>query len=298
MTSFVSLTINIGLDPTLFNVVGVEVTWHGLFTALGVVVGVVVAAAFARRAGFQEDAVYNVALALVIGGIIGARGLYVLENWSQFENDLSGIIEINTGGISIYGALIGGTIGAWGYAYLTRLPNISQAADIASMGGVLGMATGRIGDIINGEHFARATSLPWGFRYTDANSPSFLQEQAGLLAQPQHPAVAYEMLGDLAIFVVLLLLYLRAGRRGVTFFSWMLLYGAMRLGVSFLRLDDIVLLGLRTAQLIAVATMAMAVPAIIYLLRTPPQDEERMAPAEARLTREEGVEGEPSRGGP
>ena len=292
MTSAILLTIKIGLDPTLFEVVGLEVTWHGLFTALGVVAGVAMAVFLGRRVGFQEDAIYNVALALVIGGIIGARGLFVLENWSQFEDDLGGIFSINTGGISIYGALIGGTIGAWGYAYITRLPNIPKAADIAAIGGILGMATGRIGDVINGEHFAESTSLPWGFLYTNADSPSV---RSGFV-DAQHPAVAYELLGDLAIFAVLLLIYQRGMRSGVTFFSFMLLYGALRLGVSFLRLDDIVLLGLRTAQLISIASMALALPAIIYLLRTPPQEEELSLADEGPLIGEEGAEGEPAEG--
>ena len=292
MTSAILLTIKIGLDPTLFEVVGLEVTWHGLFTALGVVAGVAMAVFLGRRVGFQEDAIYNVALALVIGGIIGARGLFVLENWSQFEDDLGGIFSINTGGISIYGALIGGTIGAWGYAYITRLPNIPKAADTAAIGGVLGMAVGRIGDVINGEHFAETTSLPWGFLYTNADSPSV---RAGFV-DAQHPAVAYELLGDLAIFAVLLLIYQRGTRSGVTFFSFMFLYGALRLGVSFLRLDDIVLLGLRTAQLISIASMALALPAIIYLLRTPPQEEELSLADEGPLIGEEGAEGEPAEG--
>ena len=299
MTSAILLTIKIGLDPTLFEVVGLEVTWHGLFTALGVVAGVSMAVFLGRRVGFQEDAIYNVALALVIGGIIGARGLYILENWSQFEDDLGDIFAINTGGISIYGALIGGAIGAWGYAYITKLQNIPKAADIAAIGGILGMATGRIGDVINGEHFAESTSLPWGVQYTGSGSPSFLQEQAGLLVQPQHPAVAYELLGDMAIFAVLLLIYTRGTRSGVTFFSWIVLYGALRLGVSFLRLDDIVLLGLRTAQLISIASMALALPAIIYLLRTPPQEEEPSLAGEGPMIGEEGedgVEGEPAEG--
>ncbi|MFB3052525.1 MAG: prolipoprotein diacylglyceryl transferase [Dehalococcoidia bacterium] len=299
MTSAILLTIKIGLDPTLFELVGVEVTWHGLFTALAVVAGVAAGAVLGRRAGFLEDSIYNVALAMVIGGIIGARGLYVLENWSLFEDDLGDIFAINTGGISIYGALIGGAIGAWGYAYITKLPNIPKAADIAAIGGILGMATGRIGDVINGEHFAESTSLPWGVQYTGSGSPSFLQEQAGLLVQPQHPAVAYELLGDMAIFAVLLLIYTRGTRSGVTFFSWIVLYGALRLGVSFLRLDDIVLLGLRTAQLISIASMALALPAIIYLLRTPPQEEEPSLAGEGPMIGEEGedgVEGEPAEG--
>jgi len=294
MSSAILLAIKIGLDPELFEVAGIQITWHGLFTAVGVIVGVGVAAIIGRRAGFNEDSIYNVALALVIGGIIGARALYVIENWSQFENDVGKIFAVNTGGISIYGALIGGTLGALGFALVSRLPNITQAADIASMGGIVGMAVGRIGDVINGEHFAKSTDLPWGVRYTDPNSPSYLY--FGGPDMVQHPAVAYELLGDLVIFAVLLLLYTRVSRSGVTFFSWMFLYGALRLGASFFRLDDIVWLGLRTAQLIAIASMALAVVAIVYLLRTPPQ-EERLSRAERRrLTREEGAEGEPSQG--
>ncbi len=295
MNSAVLLSIKIGLNPTLFEVVGVEVTWHGLFTALGVMAGVGVAAYLGRRASFHEDAIYNVALALVIGGIIGARGLYILENWSQFEDNLGDIFAINTGGISIYGALIGGGIGAWGYAYITRLPNIPKAADIGAIGAILGMATGRIGDIINGEHFAETTSLPWGVRYTDPGSPSFLVS-SGDPNFVQHPAVAYELLGDLAIFLLLLLIYSKVTRSGVAFFSMVILYGALRLGVSFLRLDDIVWLGLRTAQLISIASMALALPAIIYLLRTPPQEERPSQADEGRLIGEEGAEGEPSQG--
>src|SRR3990172_6414357 len=270
MDSAVLLAIKIGLDPQLFEVAGIEITWDGVFTAVGVVVGVAVAAVYGRRAGFNEDSIYNVALALVIGGIIGARALFVIENWSQFENDIGDIFAINTGGISIYGALIGGTLGAWGYAMVSRLPNIPLAADIAAMGGIMGMAVGRIGDVINGEHFAKSTDLPWGVSYTDPNSPSYLR--FGGPDAVQHPAVAYELLGDLVIFAVLVLIYSRVRRSGVAFFSWMLLYGALRLCVSFFRLGDIVWLGVEMAQLIAIASMAVAVPAIIYLLRMPSQE--------------------------
>ena len=293
MDSTLLLTIKNGLDPELFEVAGLEITWHGLFTALGVVVGVAVAAAFARRAGYHEDTIYNVALALVIGGIIGARGLYVIENWSLFEDDLGEIFAINTGGVSIYGALIGGTVAAWGYVVFRKVPNIPRGLDIAAMGAILGMATGRIGCLINGDIFAETTSLPWGVLYTHSGSPSV---EVGF-TDPQHPAVAYELLGDVAIFLVLVLIYTRVKRDGVTFLSWVLLYGALRVGVSFLRLDDLVWAGLRTAQLIAIVTMALAVPAIVYLLRTPPQ-EVRLSRAERRrLMREEEVEGEPSQGG-
>jgi len=280
------LSIEIGIDPVILDKWGIEVTWHGLFTALGVIIGVAVATAFARRAGYQEDTIYNVALCLVIGGIVGARLLYVIENFSDFDDDPVDIIRVNTGGISIYGALIGGTIGAWLYAILSKVPNIPRGADIAVMGAILGMAVGRIGDVINGEHFASDSTLPWAVRYTDPASPSFLREQQGLLVQPQHPAVAYEMIGDLVIFGILLLIFLRAKRSGVTFFAFVFLYGLLRTPVSFLRLDDIVFMGLRTAQLIGIASMAIGLCGMIYLLRRPaPEDTSRAE--KRRMLREE-----------
>jgi phosphatidylglycerol---prolipoprotein diacylglyceryl transferase len=273
MITNILLKIEIGVDPTIVEVAGLEITWHGLFTALGVIAGVAISAWLARKMDYPEDTIYNVALALVIGGIIGARALYVIENWSQFENDLGDIFAINTGGISIYGALIGGTIGAWGYAMITKVPNIPRGADIAAIGATVGMAVGRIGDIINGEHFAKSTDLPWGIVYTDPNSPSFIR--FGAAAEPQHPAVAYEMIGDLVIFVALLFVYFRVPRAGVTFFTWVLLYGLLRFSVSFLRLDDEVVFGLRTAQLIALAAIPIGLGGIIYLMRTPPASERR-----------------------
>ncbi|HUF52229.1 MAG TPA: prolipoprotein diacylglyceryl transferase [Dehalococcoidia bacterium] len=282
MIEAILLKIEIGVDPTVFEVAGIEVTWHGVFTALGVIIGVTIAAWLARRMGYPEDMIYNVALALVIGGIIGARGLYVIENWSNFEDDLGEIFSLNAGGISIYGALIGGTIGGLGYAYFAKVPNIPRGLDIGAIGGIMGMAIGRIGDIINGEHFAKATDLPWGVVYTDPDSPAY-----PLRLEPQHPAVGYELLGDLVIFVALLVIYFRVPRAGVTFFSWVLLYGILRFAVSFLRLDDEVVLGLRTAQVIAVMAIPLGLGGIIYLLRTPPAEERAGRSRRRRVPRED-----------
>lgn len=268
------LKIEIGLDPSIVKFAGLDITYHGLFTALGVIAGVAIAAWLARKLSYPEDMIYNVALALVIGGIIGARGLYVIEHWSRFENDLGEIFAINTGGISIYGALLGGTLGGWLYAVITKVPNIPRGADIAGIGAIVGMAIGRIGDIINGEHFAKTSDLPWAVEYTHINSPAFGREA-------MHPAVGYELIGDLVIFALLLFIYFRVPRAGVTFFSYVLLYGVLRFTVSFLRLDDEVFLGLRTAQVVALLTVPPAAAMIVYLLRTPPAAE-RKARAERR----------------
>jgi len=266
LSAFAPLVIKIGIDPQIAKVGSLEITWHGVFTAAGVICGVAVAAFFARRAGFDEDTIYNTALALVIGGIIGARALFVLENLDQFEDDPLDVFAVNAGGISIYGALIGGTLGALAWAAWRRLPRWGAIADVAAMGAIIGMAVGRIGCLSLGDIFAKTTDWPIGVLYTHSDSPSYPRFTAVDPQLAQHPVVGYEMVGDLLIFVALFVLYRLLKRDGMVFWAWVFLYGAMRFGISFLREDDIVFAGLRTAQLIALVAMIMAPLGVAYLL--------------------------------
>jgi len=293
LSALVPLVIKIGIDPEIFEIAGLEITWHGLFTALGVVVGVVMAAFLARRAGIDEDTIYNMALCLVVGGIIGARTLYVLEHLGDFSDDPTEVFAIHTGGISIYGALIGGTLGAVAYAAWRRLPHWGTMADVAAIGAILGMAVGRIGCFINGDIFGRTTDWPIGLVYTHSDSPAYPIYSAVAPELAQHPVTAYEIVGDLIIFALLLFVLRRVFKReGMIFFAWAFLYAAMRFGISFLRGtdiggvwigDDLVAGGLRVAQLIALAVMVLAPLAVAYILT-------RRGPARAarrRLTRGE-----------
>jgi phosphatidylglycerol:prolipoprotein diacylglycerol transferase len=286
--TFAPLLIKIGIDPQITKIGGLEIGWHGVLTALGVICGVGVAAFFARRAGFNEDTIYNTALALVVGGIIGARALYVLENLNRFQDDPLDVFAINAGGISIYGALIGGTIGALAYAGWRRLPRIAAMADVAALGAIIGMAVGRIGCLLLGDIFARTTDWPIGVLYTHSDSPSYPRFTAVTPQLAQHPVTAYEIVGDLLIFAALFVLYRLLKRDGVVFWAWVFLYGAMRFGISFLREDDIVFVGLRTAQLIALGAMILAPLAVAYmhLPRRGPSRAERRRLARETLGRQ------------
>src|SRR5207248_9534105 len=135
-----------------------QITWHGVFTALGIAAAVIVSAWFARKRRLNEDDIYNIALWGVPGGIVGARLLYVLEHADTFVHDLGGVFSVNEGGISVYGGVIGGALVAFAYAYRKHLP-IRRISDGAALGLLVGQAVGRVGDFVNGEHWAKATSL-------------------------------------------------------------------------------------------------------------------------------------------
>jgi phosphatidylglycerol---prolipoprotein diacylglyceryl transferase len=253
------LQIRIHIDPNIGEIGPLLLTWHGVFTAVGIIIAILTAAFFARRRGILEDDVYNIALVAVPGGIIGARALFVIENWELFQNDLGSIFAINEGGISVYGGLIGGALTGWLFAWWRKY-RMRPIADAAAFAMLAGQAVGRIGDYINGEHHARESTLPWAFCYTH---PETLAEPIcgpGLLGSAGvHPAAGlYEPL--LLIATIGLLLYLRTviKKDGYLFWIYVGCYGVIRFALSFLRIDEAEAGPLTIPQWVALGMMVVA----------------------------------------
>ncbi len=271
------LSINIGNSPDITEVFGLLITWHGVFTALGIVFGtwLAVGVASSSRIKIDADTAYTLGVIVVAMGLVGARALYVLENYgdSSSIDSFVDIFRITEGGISIYGAIIGGAIGGWAYGLRAKLPS-AAGADAAVFGMMVGLAIGRIGDLINGEHFAKTSDLPWAVTYSNPNSPAFFREA-------MHPATTYEMFGDLFILGILAFLWRLQPKSGVIFAAAFLLYAVMRFFVSFLRLDsEEPLLGLTTPQVVSVLVVIVVTPMLIFFLRRKEPEHEDDTPVE------------------
>ena len=300
------LTITISWDPNLAKFGPFTLSWHGVFTAIGIAAGVYLGARIGSREGFTEDDAYSIALVGVPCGIIGARAMYVLENKIRFQGHWIDVLKINEGGITIYGAIIGGILGAVAYGWIRRMP-ITRGLDAAIFGALLGMAIGRIGDFINGEHIAKASSLPWAVKYTNPNSPGFPFSASSTGYIARQPATTYEMIGDLLIIGIMALIFVKVWqhRPGITFFTGVALYSAMRFGVSYLRIDSgphcpnlppvwncpeyLVKNWMSFPQVVSAITFPIGVAGLAWSIRRKPQEAPRLAisrapakPADAR----------------
>jgi phosphatidylglycerol:prolipoprotein diacylglycerol transferase len=178
----------------------------------------------------------------------------VWENYQQFQGAWQRAFFINEGGIDQWGGIFGALLG--GYLWCRR-NNVDyrMIIDVAGPANALGFAIGRIGDVINGEHHAIASNLPWAVNYVN---PLTLGEPG----RSVHPEVAYELLWNLIVFAVSMLTFDRFKRRvpvGVVGLTWLSVYAIGRFFLSFLRTDSLVL-GLRQAQW---AGLAMVVASII-----------------------------------
>jgi phosphatidylglycerol:prolipoprotein diacylglycerol transferase len=274
------LAITIDMDPEIGKIGPFLITWHGAFTTIGIAVAVVLVAYLATRRGVVEDEIYNIALWAVPAGIIGARLLFVLEHASSFRHDIGGIFALNEGGISIYGGLILGALAGWAYAYVRRLP-MRRISDAAAIGMIMGQSIGRIGDFINGEHWARPTNLPWAFCYTNPKAlvygPPYPDNSCGPLpfyTHGVHPVAGlYEPLLLLALFAVCVYLRHVLRKEGYVFWVYALGYSAIRFGLSALRTNEQMVhwhrLTITVPQLAAIGLAVIAVAAILYIRRLP-----------------------------
>ena len=258
------LAITIDIDPDIGEFFGLTLTWHGVFTAIGIIGGVWLAVYLARVDGIPPDVGQELAFVAVISAIVGARLFFVFEHWDRFESDPASIVlDLTEGGITLYGGLIGGVLGGVIYGLFRRWP-IAIGLDAAAPGMILGQGIGRIGDLINGEHLATASDLPWAFVYVHPNT-------LGELGRSVHPtAGGYELLGDFLILALLLFVARRFIRvPGWTFCAYAILYSVMRFGLSEFRFDEQTIDGTPVPQVVAAAIIGLAIVLAGVLRRYP-----------------------------
>jgi phosphatidylglycerol:prolipoprotein diacylglycerol transferase len=256
------LAIVIDLDPNLFKIGPLLITWHGVFSVLGILA--------AARLGLWLLGKDKVDIShgadgvtwMVILGLVGARVLYVWENFKFFAGQPLHIFYITEGGISQWGGLFGAIAGAYIWARRAHF-SFWKVIDAGGPAAMIGLAVGRIGDVINGEHHGTPTDLPWGVEYVN---PSTL----GQPGQVVHPEVAYEMILTLGLLAVLLPFHQRLKSRlpdGVPGLIYLGLYGLGRFWLSYFRTDPAIIFGLRQAQLASLAMFVAALVIIPILIR-------------------------------
>jgi phosphatidylglycerol:prolipoprotein diacylglycerol transferase len=273
--------ISIPFNPNIIDFGPFLLSWHGFLTFVAVATAVILTVRWGRREGLDGDAILSVAVWGIIGGIIGARVLHVIDFWSFYAANPLTILQVWLGGIAIYGAILGGFVSASSYILIRNsnwflnlwgkyfrfagepekapLPQIGLLADITAPALLIAMAIGRIGDIINGEHWAKFTDLPWGVVYTHLDSP-------GATRAASHPAVAYELLFDLVVLAIIWPLRNRLRPHGMVFVLYGALYSVGRFFLSFLRIEQNTYFGgaLNEAQIVALVVMVIAIPLLVY----------------------------------
>ena len=244
-------TITIDVDPVILRLGDLAIGWYGLAVVSAIGVALLVAQHEVRRRDLPLDAFWGLGPWTILGGLVGARALHVIDNWSMYASDPQRIFAFHQGGLAIGGALIGGIVATLAVARRYRAPLLSLA-DAAAPGIILGQAIGRLGCLVTGDALGKETGLPWGIRYLNPGS------MAPDRAIGYQPVFAFEALWDLAVFGVLWALRKRINRPGALFATYLALYAAGKFAITFLREERRWLWSLQEAHFVALSLAVLS----------------------------------------
>ena len=226
----------------------------GICFAAGFVAAGLISAKRLRELGKPGDWAYEMVFASLVGGVVGARLDYLVQNWHKVSHDVLGNL-FSGSGLVWYGGALGGAIGVLLWAARRGWLGL-QMLDTAALPLALGYAIGRVGCQVSGDgDYGIHSGLPWAMPYPHGTVRT---------TDDVHPTPVYE---SLAMGLVTLLLWRLRDRfrPGVLFSLYLLLSGTERVLIEFIRRNSDVVAGLTLPQLISIGLMAIGGALLVAL---------------------------------
>jgi phosphatidylglycerol---prolipoprotein diacylglyceryl transferase len=243
---------------------GVKIFGYGLMLFFAFLGSMNLAAWRARREKLDPEVIYDLALWVFVGGLVGARLFYVIQYWGVRIHSVWDVFKVWEGGIVLYGSIMGGAAAFFLYRALRPFP-LRPMLDVIAPSLALGIALGRLGCFLNGCCYGAPTSLPWACQFHDP-------PVTGPLTPPSHPTQIDASLASLVIFGLLMGVFRRQRVTGQVLWSYLLLYAVYRFAIEFLRKGataEVMGALLTGAQWASVTTALVAGAALIHLSRRP-----------------------------
>ncbi len=260
-----------------------QIRYYGIIIVAAMLLAATVAARLAKRDGKDPEHIWGALTWAIIPAIVLARLWFVLfppvsaveqgmtTQWflENFFNTENGAIAIWSGGLSIFGAVIGGFGGAYIYMRRNKLP-VWEWTDIAAVALPLGQAIGRWANFVNQELYGSPTTLPWGLTIDSAHRVS---PYTSLIDYPVattgfHPLFLYESLWSFLAFGLLTYLFLNRRydfRAGDFTLIYVMQYAVIRFVLEFLRVEVTLVSGINVSQV--VCAVAFVVALVLFLKR-------------------------------
>lgn len=255
--------------PILFHIGPFTVYSFGTLMAVAALSAGWVVSLELKRHHFDPELASTILFAAAIGGLAGARLLFVLEEWESFVRSPWSFI-FSGAGFTWYGGMLGGALAV---SWVVRRKGIPwlQAADISAPALAIAYGIGRIGCHVAGDgDWGTVTDLPWAVAYTNAII-GWVNPLTGIPYPPGvrvHPTPIYEFMESLVIFGILWPLRKKASPAGAIFWLYLILSGLARFVVEFWRVNPDIALGMTEAQWF---TLVLATLGLWQIVRLRPQ---------------------------
>jgi phosphatidylglycerol---prolipoprotein diacylglyceryl transferase len=255
--------------------IGIKIFGYGLMLFFAFIGSMYIAARRAKLEKIDPEIVYDMALYVFMGGLIGARLFYVVQYWGVKVHTFWEIFEIWKGGIVLYGSILGGTAAFFLYRSLRYFPLLPML-DVIAPALAFGIAIGRIGCFLNGCCYGDVCNLPWAVRFPKHSPPWDSEVSRNLLAPssetslPLHPTQLYSTIDGLILMTLLLAYFPIRKRDGEVMGLLMLTYPVSRFLIEQLRNDEgVFVAGMTISQVISLGIFAFGLAYWFFLSRRP-----------------------------
>ena len=271
--SFPHLGIYIKHLVNHIDIFGFRIAFYGIIIALGMLAGINMACADAKRRGQNPEVYLDFAMYAIIFSIIGARTYYVIFEWDMYKDDLLQIFNLRAGGLAIYGGVIAAVITLIVFTKVKKQSFFSMA-DSGVLGLILGQIIGRWGNFFNAEAFGGYTNSLFALRYRldivgtgmlNNDVLSHVMETDGVKYIQVHPTFLYESCWNLVLLIFMLWYRKRKKFDGEVFFIYLGGYGLGRMIIEGLRTDSLLLphTNIAVSQLLAGICFVVSIICII-----------------------------------
>jgi phosphatidylglycerol:prolipoprotein diacylglycerol transferase len=266
--------IHINMDPAILHIGSLRLTWYGLAYVLGITMGLWFIRRYTARKGISQDQVYRVLWWCVIGGVIGGRLYFVVQQPDLVQGFLLQpwrILATWEGGMAFFGAIFAVVPLLFWRSLRMRL-NPLVMLDAGALFASCGQIFGRLGNLVNGDIIGYPSTLPWSTVYDNPNSWACLPG-SNTCGVPVQPAAAYELLLNIIMLVILVILARRYRKPGALMATYLFGYTITQFTVFFVRANIVVSLGpldwgLKQAQWTSLIVFILLIPATIFFMRT------------------------------
>lgn len=262
---FPRLGIDVNIDSIAFKLFGASFTWYGVIIAVGMLLAMIYGFGRMRQFGLDPDRAIDGVIGGVIGGIIGARTYFIIFHWKDYAGDWKAILNIRSGGLAIYGGIIGALL-VGSIVCRLRKVRLLPMFDIVSLGFLIGQGIGRWGNFTNHEAFGCNTNGLFGMSSGKIQTyiAQHFSDGSVVATETVHPCFLYESAWCLLGFVLLHIVSKKWRRfDGQIFLMYLTWYGTGRFFIEGLRTDSLYLGTVRVSQALALIT---AVTGLILLI--------------------------------
>lgn len=262
---------NVGKSISIF---GFDIAYYGIIIGSAIMIGFILASSEAKRTGQNPDDYFDLGIAGVIVGIMGARIYYVAFSWDMYKDDLLSIFRLREGGLAIYGGIIGAALTVLVGARIKKM-SAPLIFDTIAMPLLNGQMLGRWGNFFNREAFGEYTDSLLAMRLpVDAVRSGDITELMlehmevinGVQYIQVHPTFLYESLWNCVLFILLFIYRKHKKFDGELFLLYIGGYALGRVWIEALRTDQLIIPGtsIPVSQLLAAILVGVSAGILIY----------------------------------